>query len=75
MDAANEEDDRIIAKMEKKLGLKKKKKLPSSFDEDGLGCILFSYFFKDPPLRPFGFFCCNFHLLVLLVQSYSYSNF
>ncbi|KAI0467240.1 hypothetical protein F4859DRAFT_494657 [Xylaria cf. heliscus] len=34
------EDDKEIAKLEKKLGLKGKKKLPKSFDEDGLGGLL-----------------------------------
>jgi nucleolar MIF4G domain-containing protein 1 len=34
------EDDKEIAKLEKKLGLKGKKKLPKSFDEDGLGSIM-----------------------------------
>ncbi|RAL06106.1 MIF4G domain-containing protein [Aspergillus ibericus CBS 121593] len=35
-----EEDDAEIAALEKKLGLKKGKKLPKSFDEDGLGDLL-----------------------------------
>ncbi|KAI1820517.1 hypothetical protein F4861DRAFT_522723 [Xylaria intraflava] len=34
------EDEREISKLEKKLGLKGKKKLPKSFDEDGLGDLL-----------------------------------
>lgn len=34
------EDEREIAKFEKKLGLKGKKRLPKSFDEDGLGGLL-----------------------------------
>ncbi|KAI0550897.1 hypothetical protein F4679DRAFT_184303 [Xylaria curta] len=34
------EDEKEIAKLEKKLGLKGKKKLPKSFDEDGLGGLL-----------------------------------
>ncbi|KAI0798359.1 hypothetical protein GGR55DRAFT_557569 [Xylaria sp. FL0064] len=34
------EDEKEIAKLEKKLGLKGKKKLPKSFDEDGLGSLL-----------------------------------
>lgn len=34
------DDEREIAKFEKKLGLKGKKKLPKSFDEDGLGGLL-----------------------------------
>ncbi|KAF2972038.1 hypothetical protein GQX73_g1565 [Xylaria multiplex] len=34
------EDEKEIAKLEKKLGLKGKKKLPKSFDEDGLGDLL-----------------------------------
>ncbi|KAM5465065.1 suppressor of glycerol defect [Microsporum audouinii] len=35
-----EEDDREIARLEKALGLKGKKKLPKSFEEDGLADIL-----------------------------------
>lgn len=35
-----DEDDAEIAAIEKKLGLKKGKKLPKSFDEDGLGDLL-----------------------------------
>ncbi|GKZ20270.1 suppressor of glycerol defect [Aspergillus brasiliensis] len=35
-----EEDDAEIAALEKKLGLKKGKKLPKSFEEDGLGDLL-----------------------------------
>ncbi|PYI08815.1 hypothetical protein BO78DRAFT_468294 [Aspergillus sclerotiicarbonarius CBS 121057] len=35
-----EDDDAEIAALEKKLGLKKGKKLPKSFDEDGLGDLL-----------------------------------
>lgn len=35
-----EEDEKEIAKLEKKLGIKGKKKLPKSFDEDGLGGLL-----------------------------------
>ncbi|PYH97093.1 hypothetical protein BO71DRAFT_448226 [Aspergillus ellipticus CBS 707.79] len=35
-----EEDDAEIAALEKRLGLKKGKKLPKSFDEDGLGDLL-----------------------------------
>ncbi|KAI0453979.1 hypothetical protein F5B21DRAFT_267625 [Xylaria acuta] len=34
------EDEKEIAKLEKKLGLKGKRKLPKSFDEDGLGGLL-----------------------------------
>ncbi|KAI0424937.1 hypothetical protein F5Y09DRAFT_322960 [Xylaria sp. FL1042] len=34
------EDEKEIAKLEKKLGLRGKKKLPKSFDEDGLGTLL-----------------------------------
>ncbi|KAI1814149.1 hypothetical protein GGS20DRAFT_434578 [Poronia punctata] len=34
------QDDKEISKLEKKLGLKGKKKLPKSFDEDGLGGLL-----------------------------------
>ncbi|KAI0517688.1 hypothetical protein F5B22DRAFT_601870 [Xylaria bambusicola] len=34
------EDEKEIAKLEKKLGIKGKKKLPKSFDEDGLGGLL-----------------------------------
>ncbi|KAI0397508.1 hypothetical protein F5Y17DRAFT_346004 [Xylariaceae sp. FL0594] len=34
------QDEKEIAKLEKKLGLKGKKKLPKSFDEDGLGGLL-----------------------------------
>ncbi|GAW17891.1 hypothetical protein ANO14919_073580 [Xylariales sp. No.14919] len=34
------EDEKEISKLEKKLGLKGKKKLPKSFDEDGLGGLL-----------------------------------
>ncbi|KAI1295021.1 hypothetical protein F5Y03DRAFT_372284 [Xylaria venustula] len=34
------EDEKEIAKLEKKLGLKGKKKLPKSFDEDGLAGLL-----------------------------------
>jgi len=34
------QDDKEIAKLEKKLGLKGKKKLPKSFGEDGLGGLL-----------------------------------
>eukprot|EP00794_Sanderia_malayensis_P003193 gene3193-3665_t len=39
-EAANDEDDKMIKRMEKKLGLNKKKKLPSSFNDDGLGYLL-----------------------------------
>ena len=35
-----EEDDAEIAELEKKLGLKKGKKLPKAFDDDGLGDLL-----------------------------------
>ncbi|KAI0198671.1 hypothetical protein F4808DRAFT_435390 [Astrocystis sublimbata] len=35
-----EEEEKDIAKLEKKLGLKNKNKLPKSFDEDGLGGLL-----------------------------------
>ncbi|KAK5625531.1 hypothetical protein RRF57_001247 [Xylaria bambusicola] len=34
------EDEKEIAKLEKKLGINGKKKLPKSFDEDGLGSLL-----------------------------------
>ena len=38
--AANEKEDKLIASLKKKLGMKKKKNLPSKFAEDGLDCIL-----------------------------------
>ena len=38
--AANEKEDKLIASLEKKLGMKKRKNLPSKFTEDGLDCIL-----------------------------------
>eukprot|EP00124_Ichthyophonus_hoferi_P002299 Ihof_evm2s151 gene=Ihof_evmTU2s151 len=39
--ATEDEDDRIIREMSKKLGLKKGKKLPANFKEDGLAYILY----------------------------------
>ena len=41
--AANEQEDKLIARLEKKLGLKKRKNLPSKFKEDGFDCILLRF--------------------------------
>lgn len=41
--SANQNEDRLIASLEKKLGMKKRKNLPSKFKEDGLDCILFQF--------------------------------
>eukprot|EP00795_Rhopilema_esculentum_P014166 gene14166-5169_t len=38
--AANEQEDKLIARLEKKLGLKKRKNLPSKFKEDGFDYLL-----------------------------------
>ena len=36
---ANEKEDKMIASLEKKLGMKKRKNLPAKFKEDGFDCI------------------------------------
>lgn len=38
---ANEEEDKMIKKLEKHLGLNKSKNKNNYFSEDGLDCILF----------------------------------
>lgn len=42
---ANEEEDKIIKKLEKQLGLNKTKNKNSYFADDGLDCILTKSFF------------------------------
>lgn len=40
---ANEDEDKIIKKLEKQLGLNKTKNKNNYFADDGLDCILFCY--------------------------------
>lgn len=40
---ANEEEDKMIKRLEKQLGLKKSKNKSNFFANDGLDCILFIY--------------------------------
>lgn len=63
---ANEEEDKIIKKLEKRLGLNKSKNKNNYFADDGLDCILFIYkllFFSNNSYVKHSVAKCSQHLL------------
>lgn len=69
---ANEEEDKMIKKLEKQLGLNKSKNKNKNFAEDGLDCILFMNFIHS--------FTKFYHLIVrkfifVIFQQYYHLDF